>query len=274
MTTNEQRVTGIVPQMLNPVNENEVQRLIADYRFWVQQKFDGKRTLIRNVAGEVTGINRKGLSIRLPEPVVAAVKMIKVSCIIDGESCGNVFHAFDLLEMNSVELRKLSYSERLRQLENLLAKSTGAIKWVETAKAQKEKSALLARLQSEEQEGVVFKRCDALYVPGRPASGGSQLKFKFYATASCIVVKINVKRRVALELRDGGKSIGVGNVTIPWNQEIQAKGAIIELKYLYAFPKGALFQPTYLGQRDDIEADACTTAQLKYKPDTDNEDDA
>lgn len=274
MTDKEQRATGIVPQLLNPVEEDEVQRLIADERFWMQQKFDGKRVLIRNVKGEVTGINRKGLCIGLPERVVAAAKTIKVSCIIDGESCGDVFHAFDLLEMNGVELRELSYSERLRQLESLLVKSTGAVKRIETARSQKEKTALLARLQSEEQEGVVFKRIDSIYVPGRPASGGNHLKFKFYATASCIVAKINAKRSVSLELRDGGKTVGVGNVTIPPNHSVPPKGSVIEVRYLYAFPKGALFQPTYLGQRDDIEADACTTKQLKYKPDAAEDDDA
>ena len=275
MTDKEQRSTGIVPQLLNPVEENEVQRLIADERFWMQQKFDGKRVLIRILAGEVTGINRKGLSIGLPEPVVAAAKSIEVSFVIDGEACGDVVHAFDLLEMNGINLRELSYAERLRQLENLLVKSTGAIKRVETAKSEKDKTALLARLQSEKQEGVVFKRVDALYVPGRPASGGNQLKFKFYATASCIVAKINAKRSVSLELSDGSKAIGVGNVTIPPNQAVPPKGAVIEVRYLYAFPQGSLFQPTYIGQRDDIEADACTTEQLKYKPEAgDDGDDA
>jgi bifunctional non-homologous end joining protein LigD len=274
MTDKAQRATGIAPQLLNPVEEDEVQRLIADERFWAQRKFDGKRVLIRNGTGEVTGINRKGLSIGMPVPVVAAAKKFKVAFVIDGEACGDVVHAFDLLEMNGVDLRGLSYAERLRQLENLLVKRSGAIKLVETARTQKDKNALLTRLQSEEQEGVVFKRSDAPYVPGRPASGGNQLKFKFYATASCIVSKVNAKRSVALELLEGGKPVGVGNVTIPPNQSVPSIGAVIEVRYLYAFRQGSLFQPTCLGERDDIVPLACTTAQLKYKPDASDEDDA
>jgi bifunctional non-homologous end joining protein LigD len=57
----------------------------------------------------------------------------------------------------------------------------------------------------------------------------------------------------------------VGNVTVPANQPIPAKGAVIEVKYLYAYPGGALFQPVCLGVRDDVATEACTIAQLKYK---------
>ena len=42
-------------------------------------------------------------------------------------------------------------------------------------------------------------------------------------------------------------------------------GAIVEVRYLYAFLGGSLFQPVYLGQRDDITPRACTVRQLKYR---------
>jgi len=45
--------------------------------------------------------------------------------------------------------------------------------------------------------------------------------------------------------------------------------AIIECRYLYAFKGGSIFQPIYLGQRDDIPSQECTLGQLKYKPDLD-----
>ena len=102
---------------------------------------------------------------------------------------------------------------------------------------------------------------------GRPSSGGSQLKFKFYETASFVVTKLNAKRSVSLILFDGAKVVGAGNVTIPPNHEIPAPGQVIECRYLYAFREsGCIYQPVYLGLHPDIRAEECTTTQLKYKP--------
>ncbi|MEO7101038.1 MAG: hypothetical protein ABI162_16905 [Luteolibacter sp.] len=38
------------------------------------------------------------------------------------------------------------------------------------------------------------------------------------------------------------------------------------VRYLYAFREsGSLYQPVYLGRRDDVPQTDCTTDQLKYK---------
>jgi bifunctional non-homologous end joining protein LigD len=43
---------------------------------------------------------------------------------------------------------------------------------------------------------------------------------------------------------------------------------VVECRFLYAFKEsGSIFQPVYLGTRDDITTEECTTAQLKYKAD-------
>ena len=40
----------------------------------------------------------------------------------------------------------------------------------------------------------------------------------------------------------------------------------MEVRYLYAMPgSGSLFQPVYLGARDDITAAECTRDQLKFR---------
>jgi len=121
-------------------------------------------------------------------------------------------------------------------------------------------------LQAEKREGVVFKRLDAPYVPGRPASGGPALKHKFYATLSAVVAKVNPQRSVELRLlgKDGWQS--AGNVTIPANHPVPKVGAVVEARYLYAFPEsGSLYQPTYLGLRSDIGIEECIRSQLKFK---------
>jgi hypothetical protein len=43
-------------------------------------------------------------------------------------------------------------------------------------------------------------------------------------------------------------------------------GTVVEVRYLYAFPEsGSIYQPVYLGPRDDIPAEDCTVDQLKFK---------
>ena len=118
----------------------------------------------------------------------------------------------------------------------------------------------------------MFKRKDSLYKPGRPASGGDHLKYKFTATCSVIAGKQNTGRRsVEMWLYDGDDVENVGNVTIYPNQEIPQQGDIIEVRYLYAFPGGSLFQPVFLGVRDDVTHDECTMSQLKFKREMEEE---
>ena len=41
----------------------------------------------------------------------------------------------------------------------------------------------------------------------------------------------------------------------------------MECRYLYAFREsGCIYQPVYLGERDDIAPAECVVAQLKFKP--------
>ena len=59
--------------------------------------------------------------------------------------------------------------------------------------------------------------------------------------------------------------MGVGNVSIPVNHAIPQVGNIIEVRYLYAYPNGSLFQPTYLGERNDLEETDCRETQRVFK---------
>ena len=271
-TDNAERTTGILPQLLNAIEESEAERLISDAVHWMQQKFDGKRMLVRREKGRITGINRRGLAVALPAPMDAEARTIEFDFVLDGEAIGDTLHAFDILHLNGVDMTDFGYMERHRALESLLSKhECEAFRLVPAFKSAKEKKAAFRRLKSANAEGVVFKKVDAQYAPGRPASGGSQLKHKFYATASCMVASVNAKRSVSLEvLGDDGKPVGIGNVTIPANQPIPAKSAIVEVRYLYMLAGGSLFQPTCLGVRDDIEPSECTLAQLKLKPNADD----
>ncbi|MCY3019409.1 MAG: WGR domain-containing protein [Planctomycetota bacterium] len=246
-TDNEQRDTGLRCQLLNSITEAEAEKLLDDPGWWMQEKFDGKRMLIRKTKEVVEGVNRKGLIVALPEPILKAAQALPGSFIIDGEAVGDRFFAFDCLVSNGRDLRPLPYSKRMVVVMSLVSMiANGAIVYATTATttSTQNKREMLNALKTLGREGVVFKDCDAPYTAGRPASGGTQLKFKFVATGSFIVAKVNAgKRSVALEVMDqAGKGIGVGNVTIPANQKVPGVGTIVEARYLYCYPNGSLFQ--------------------------------
>jgi len=271
-TENAQRCTGILPQLLNPIDDALADALIADPHYCMQEKMDGRRVLIQST-DTITGINRKGLTIALPTNIVESAAEIGVPFIIDGEAIGNWFYAFDLLSLNGRDCRSCPYRERHDKLFNLIGQGNGAIELLETFDRTAEKTDAFERLKTKKAEGVVFKRVDAPYMPGRPASGGPQLKFKFVATGTFIVAGVNAgKRSVGLVvLNASGQEQYVGNVTVPPNQAMPKVGALVEVRYLYCFKGGCLFQPLLLGIRDDIDVKDCTTAQLKYKPEEDDD---
>jgi bifunctional non-homologous end joining protein LigD len=76
----------------------------------------------------------------------------------------------------------------------------------------------------------VFKRLDAPYVPGKPNSGGPQLKFKLVATVSVMVAKINPRRSVEIGLFQRRSLVSCGNVFIPSNHKIPQVGAVVEVR--------------------------------------------
>jgi bifunctional non-homologous end joining protein LigD len=266
-TPKEERSTGILPQLLNPIDENEAMPLLADSAWWAQEKLDGKRVLLRRAGDEIIGINRQGLVIALPEPIVARARTIgSQHWIMDGEAIGDVLIVFDLLESACVNLRSEPYSKRLKILNQAVG-AEGAVRLIDTATTARAKAAMYRRLKEQKREGIVFKHHNAPYTPGRPNSGGDQLKLKFCATASCIVAGNNgSKRSVVLELFDRDDRVGVGNVTIPANHKVPSSGDVVEVRYLFAYLGGSLYQPVYLGKRDDVEPAACTIRQLKLKP--------
>lgn len=264
-STAEVRDTAVRPQLLNEVDGARVNGLINDSAWGMQEKFDGRRMMVKKSGNNVIGINRKGLSVVLPAPVANAAWDNKNDgeFVIDGESVGDLLYAFDILSLGGRDLRESDYAHRY----DILCKMHfgDAIRVVPLAAARENKLALYNAVRVRNGEGVVFKRLDARYTAGRPATGGDQLKYKFYAAGSFVVSRVNAKRSVGLEVYIAGRLTAIGNVTIPPNQDIPAVGDIVEIRYLYCFKGGSLYQPTYLMKRDDIDRQECVEAQIKYK---------
>lgn len=265
-TEMESRSTGILPQLLNPIEETEIAKYLYDDKYVLQEKKDGERRLLKHTCTQIFGINRKGLTVNLPVNLTG-IPQFTPAFVIDGEILSETFYAFDLLELGDRSLVDLEYWERYEQLKRVVAQmALPQIGCVSSFEGLQNKKYALERFKQSKAEGVVFKLISAPYTPGKPESGGPQLKYKFTESASVLVTGINPgKRSISIAVLDGVKIVPVGNVTIPPNKPIPQPGSICEVKYLYMFYGGSLFQPVYLGERDDLDASACTVKQLKYK---------
>ena len=275
-TAHADRHTGFVPQLPNPIAERDALDLIHDHEWAAQEKMDGERRAVHAEKDQVTGVNRKGLIVPLPQAIANELQHIAAShgaIFVDGEMVGDLLYVFDLHIHQGVRLHAFPWIERMRLAEELLS-GCQHIRAVPFASTASEKISLLNRVKIAHGEGVVFKRMNAPVTEGRPNSGGDWLKFKFVESASCCVIGINSEKRSVriglLEIRDypikGQGILYVGNVTIPPNHTVPVVGEVVEVEYLYAYPGGSLYQPIYRGKRPDLEFNACTIGQLKYKP--------
>lgn len=267
------RDTGFRPQLLNEIGHEDAATLGDDWL--VQEKHDGERRLLIQNGGEVCFANRRGLETGVAKDVDDAFRrlgeVIGGRLVLDAEDMGDHVVIFDVLE--HFMIRDGSFRERTAILEHvwktiLDCGLASTLKVDVPMPASTFFATALEGLQEAGAEGYVLRHRDSLYEAGRPASGGSALKVKFWAEATCRATEGREgKRSIGLELRDGidGPWIPVGNVTVPPGQDIPAPGSLVEVRYLYAHAGGALFQPLLKGVRRDLTEEAAVTAQLKLK---------
>ncbi|MBW2736749.1 MAG: WGR domain-containing protein [Deltaproteobacteria bacterium] len=262
-------------QLLNAVNDEdtEVQRLIADDGVVAQQKFDGMRILAHVYDDRVVTTNRGGELTGLDRRLAAPLSALGAGSIIDGEMVAGragdapTYWVFDLLASGGEDLREDEYLVRYSWLKLRIGASADedkeTIRVVPMAQTADEKRTLVARLRGIDAEGVVFKRADACYRPGRPASGGDQLKVKFVKTADVVIVENagNAYRMVVVQ--DDGKFHDVGKVfsgtTNAIREELDralsaGERPVAEVRYLYATDADHLFQPVRHRRRPPLPA--------------------
>lgn len=261
------QVSGLLPQLLNTLDEAEVARIVGDPRWMMQEKFDGRRLMLRKVGDTVEGINKLGLVVGVASNIAEAAQRLPGDFTLDGEAVDGTYMVFDLLSRDGIDLRRQPCGDRYRALTGLIdsASPSADIDLVSCWANATDKADQLIEMRARNAEGVVFKRSDAPYTQGRPNRGGAQLKLKFVATVSAMVTAVNQQRSVGVSLLDGAAWQPVGSVTVPANQNVPALGDVVEVRYLYATPGGALYQPVLLGVRDDVEPPECLLAQLKFK---------
>ena len=276
--------SGHRPQLLNIVDEATADALINDTRSIMQEKHDGRRHAVRfDTETPLTGINKLGRTVPVDPRIAEALGKLFAKAggyLVDGELVGDTLHIFDLLQAGPTaaegDIRHMGYMDRMGRLQRIAglcpeAFEDGSIKVVATFVGREAKRAAFADFKAANAEGVVFKVLDSVYEAGRPNSNGPHIKFKFTETASFLVKGVNAKRSIELGLFDEDGSLrSMGNCTLPANHSIPRVGQVCEVRYLYAYPGGSVFQPTYLGLRDDIADDECSLAKqhIKYKAGT------
>jgi len=274
----ENKITGILPQLLNNIEKEELDGLFDDSSWCMQEKKDGKRMLFRRSGEVLEAINRKGLLVGFPQAIQDRFSCIEGDFLVDGELIGEVVWLFDILERQGTNLRAKGYVERHAVLLGAFGefdKNESAVQLIYTTFGATSKRKAFKALEKKGVEGVVFKRISAPYSAGRPNSGGDQRKFKFKQTATVQVSNHNEKgkRSVYIQCLEGKELVDVGKVTVLPNFPMPEVGTLVEIEYLYRHIHGALYQPVYLGERTDLDyPDQVSTLKVKEGVDIDEED--
>jgi bifunctional non-homologous end joining protein LigD len=266
---------GRVAQLLNAVDEDVLERLLADDDVVAQQKLDGVRVLV-HVGETLMATNRAGQATSVAAEILAGLAHLPRGTIVDGEVVPHEGSAkywlFDVLAVGTEDLSRMGYVDRWERLdgdiEPGLVGPTAVLPFASGAAKRK----LLESLRKAHAEGIVFKHGKAPYTAGRPASGGTQLKHKFVKTADVVIVE-NAGNAYRMVVYDHQKPLDVGKVfagtTNASRKDLDARltrgeTPVAEVKYLYATADDQLYQPVFVRTRDDKDPDECLRAQLTH----------
>jgi bifunctional non-homologous end joining protein LigD len=148
-------------------------------------KWDGYRAIATVSEAEATLTSRRGndLTERFPGVAKEVGRAVKTpSCVLDGEVCALddqgrasfsemqkgaqtlVYYVFDLLELEGEPLLDRPLSERRARLEKLLDRRNKVVRFSE---AFEDGEALLAAAKEQKLEGIIAKRAESIYQPGK-----------------------------------------------------------------------------------------------------------
>jgi bifunctional non-homologous end joining protein LigD len=204
---------------------------------WVYEvKWDGYRALATVTGGEVTLTSRRGndLSERFAVLARALERGVRTpDCVLDGEVCALdeqgrssfsvmqqgsgplVYYAFDVLEVDGKPVIDLPLTERRRRLAALLDRRGDTVRLSEVFD---DGDALFAAAKEQGLEGVIAKKADSRYQPGRRT--GDWLKVKTHQEQEFIVAGYTKGKgrragrlgSLVLAVRRGGELTYAGNV--------------------------------------------------------------
>ncbi len=211
---------------------------------WLYEvKWDGYRALASVTGGDVKLASRKGndLPNRFAEVARAISRATKSpDCVLDGEVCALdehgrssfsvmqqgsgpfVYYAFDVLEVDGEPVIDLPLTERRRRLASLLDRRGDTVRLSE---AFDDGDALYAAAVEQGLEGVIAKKADSRYLPGRRTS--DWLKVKTHQEQEFVVAGYTKGKgrragrlgSLVLAVSRGGELAYVGNVGTGFNEK-------------------------------------------------------
>ena len=267
--TGKRAKVGHAAQLLTAIDdESELDTFLTDDSMLAQQKLDGIRVLVHVTEDGLVATQRDGKVTQLAGNALGGLAYLPHGTIIDGEILGNAYWLFDVLQLAGDDVRDRGYRERWDILANELEPAlTDEVRVLQIATGKKQKRALHDKLRKANAEGLVFKDREAPYTSGRNTT---QRKFKFIKSADVMIVE-NVGNAYRMCVWDGRALFDCGNVfagtTNASRKDLDARLArrdkpVAEVKYLYATKDHQLFQPVFVGVREDKLGNACLRDQL------------
>ena len=186
---------GAAGRRYQPMLATSSDRLPSGEGWVFEPKWDGFRAIVTISGGEVTLTSRNGndLTERFRTAARAAAHAISTpDAVLDGEICvldhegrsrfsllqesgGTVVLVlFDVLEVDSVAVVDEPLAERRKQLERIVGPSSEVF----VSPQFDDGAALLAAARDQELEGVVAKKIDSSYKPGRRSTDWHKLKLR------------------------------------------------------------------------------------------------
>jgi bifunctional non-homologous end joining protein LigD len=269
-----------------------------------EPKLDGYRALCQKKAGTLRFTSRNNRDITLEFPELSFGDLIQADCTLDGEIViydekGNpsfalmqqrkhhrpppTYVAFDILELQGRDLRRLPLSERKQLLAGVIEEGRNLQTMPSTDSGEELWNVVMTRGL----EGVMAKKRESVYVTGRSRAW---LKIKLEKTVDCVIVGYVTKTReiasLALALYDQGTLSYIGQVgtgfseslldtlskelirasnavALPKNVHPVVPNKVCEVKYLEYTKDHRLRAPVFLRIRDDKSAIECTVDQVK-----------
>lgn len=278
-----------------------------DSHLWgFELKLDGIRAAATLERDKVTITSRNGLDMtpQFPE-VVAALAKLQLLAVLDGEIIVKgadgrpdlravqqrnaqsrlraiaqlakvtpaTFVAFDVLSINHIDVRTMTYAKRRLALERFGREE------LEVNPSSTDGQMMWSYVMEHNLEGLVLKRLDSRYIRGRTEDW---IKLKAVKGVSALVCGYEPGKghltgtfgalKLAL-LDDDGQLRHVGSVgtgftaaerRLIW-QRLQRGGddpIVVDVDYLEVTPNGHLRHPSFRGVRSDIPFTDCTVSQL------------
>ena len=256
------------PMLAHSAQKDQLIPLIEDHTMHLQQKLDGQRIMVISQDNKLSILNRNGdpSTTTLPGRVLTELAGLPPGrWVLDCELVESKLWVFDLPE--SEFMNQTTFAWRTHVLTELFKawKPNDPVHLLKTATTEGQKFSLASAVLIAGGEGVIAKRYDSEYQPGKRSK--EMLKVKFYRDIDCVATELgrDGKRNIGLGVYDNGSLVDVGEVTALAGDGPNIKvGNVVCVKYLYAVDpnRPRLYQPTLPRLRDDKSAEQCTIDQL------------